>query len=77
MGWGEYTSTSLPYVTENGEKTLKVVEPYYSKEKRIIEAFCPHCGLMVDRLWNLDYCGSCGERLSWHDLRVKDYGDVT
>ena len=73
---GEYVATAVPYVIVNGEKVPKVQEPYYSKEKRVVEAFCPHCGVGVDRIWNMDYCGNCGGKLSWHDLRVKDYGDV-
>lgn len=73
---GVYSAPSKPYVLVNGTKVLKVKEPYYCKDKKIISAFCPHCGLELDRVWNLDYCGSCGGRVSWHEISVKDYGDI-
>ena len=73
---GVYSASTKPYVLENGIKILKVAEPYYHKDKKIISGFCPHCGLELNRVWNTDYCGSCGERVSWHGISVKDYGDI-
>lgn len=73
---GIYMASMSDTVTVKGENVRKVVEPYYCKEKRIISAFCPHCGLEVNRVWNLEFCGSCGGKISWHDISVKDYGDL-
>lgn len=74
--WGKFTANQCPYIVKNGEKILKVAEPYYSQENRLISAFCPHCGLELNRVWNLEYCGSCGGRITWHNISIKDYGDI-
>lgn len=73
---GVYQVTKAPYVIRKGKKIMKVAEPYYSNEKRIVSAFCPHCGLELNRVWNMEYCGNCGGAISWHDISVKDYGDI-
>ena len=74
--FGKYAATAKHYIIKNGEKILKVAEPYYCHEKKVIRAYCPHCGTEVNRLWEIDYCGDCGGRISWHDLRVEGYGDI-
>lgn len=73
---GVFHAGTQNYVMQNGTKVLKVTEPYYSAKDRIISAFCPHCGLELNRIWNMEYCGSCGGEISWHDISVKDYGDI-
>ena len=73
---GVYQATKAPYVIHKGKKALKVAEPYYSKKERMITAFCPYCGLELNRVWNMEYCGSCGGQVSWHDISVRDYGDI-
>ena len=65
---GIFHADSRPFYEKDGRRIMKVAEPYYSRDKRIISGFCPHCGL--------DYCGSCGQEISWHDISVKDYGDI-
>ena len=73
---GIFHADSRPYYEKDGRRIMKVAEPYYNRDERIISGFCPHCGLEVNRVWNMDYCGSCGREISWHDISVKDYGDI-
>lgn len=72
-GWGVPEATQSEYVVIKGEKIPKVKEPYYDG---LTKAFCPHCGLEVNRVWNMDHCGNCGGRIAWTDLEVKGYGVV-
>lgn len=75
--WGEFVASSSKYSIEHGKKILKVIEPYYEQQQKITYGFCPHCGCQVHRIWNLTNCGSCGGEISWKDLRIKGYGDVS
>jgi hypothetical protein len=75
-GTGVYVAPNTDYVVENGIKILKVIGPYYSNEDKLLYGFCPKCGLQVQRVWNLCNCGNCGERISWRQLHVENYGDV-
>lgn len=72
----EFTPSCSPYNIVNGEQVPKVLEPYYSNEKGVIFATCPHCKYDVQRVWNLKYCGSCGGAISWNDMYVENWGAV-
>ena len=72
----EYTPSSGDYNLINGEKVYKVLEPYYSDKSGIIQAKCPHCKSLVQRIWNLKYCGDCGKPISWNNLYVDNYHPI-
>ena len=75
-GFGTFAATAKPYIIKNGEKILKVIDPSISHEKKVKGTNCPLNGTKINRLWEMDYCGDCGGRISWHDLRVEGYGDI-
>lgn len=41
-----------------------------------ITADCPHCGGLVNRVWNLKCCGNCGKPISWKGISVENYHDL-
>ena len=75
-GYGVYHASTTPYNIEKGVKVFKVIEPRYSDETHLIYGKCPYCKTEAQRVWNLNYCGYCGGKISWHDISVKNYGDI-
>lgn len=43
--FGKYAATAKPYIIKNGEKILKVAEPYYCHEKKSNKS-------ILSALWN-------------------------
>ena len=52
---GIFHADSRPFYEKDGRRIMKVAEPYYNRDERIISGFCPHCGLEVNRVWIMDY----------------------
>ena len=42
---GIFHADSRPFYEKDGRRIMKVAEPYYNRDERIISGFCPHCGL--------------------------------
>lgn len=75
-GVGVPVVTTGQYHIKDGEKILKVIAASWDTKEKLTYGFCPYCGFEVMRLWNLDYCGNCGKRISWHGIHVENYGDL-
>lgn len=54
----------------------KVLGAVFKDETGVITATCPHCGDIVNRVWNLKCCGNCGKPINWHGIPVKNYHDL-
>lgn len=72
----EFAATKNEVINIDGVEHRQVREPYYNDHKGIIYGTCPYCGYNVQRVWNLNFCGTCGGAIHWHDICVPGIGDI-
>jgi hypothetical protein len=73
----EFAASNEEVLSINGINHIRVKEPYYNDRKGVIYGICPHCGYNVQRVWNLNFCGTCGGAIHWHNVRIAGIGDVS